>query len=74
VTPENFCYWLQGYLELSEKGGLSSQQVKVVREHLALVMQKVTPSAVGKDDKDSLANRLRAIQALPRCSGSQKLC
>lgn len=71
MTPENFVYWLQGHLELSEKGGLTAQQVKVIREHIALVLQKVTSPATGDG---SLAKHLRDLQGLPRCGGSQKLC
>lgn len=45
----NFCYWLQGYFELGGAGlnsnkTLSSGQVQMIKEHLALVFHKVTPS------------------------------
>lgn len=49
MTPENFTYWLQGYLELSRRGtvggniSLDSIQVKIIEEHLNLVFTKVTP-------------------------------
>lgn len=44
MTPENFCYWLRGYIELT--GGdatMTPNQVKIVKDHLDLVMTKVTP-------------------------------
>lgn len=44
MSPENFSYWLNGYLELSNSDSLTSQQVKIIKEHLALVFNKVTPS------------------------------
>ncbi len=44
MTAENFVYWLQGYLELSGSAKLTEEQVKSVKEHLALVMTKVTPT------------------------------
>ena len=40
MTPEQFCYWLQGYFELAqrpESDGLSPAQAKTIREHLGLV-------------------------------------
>lgn len=40
MTPESFCYWLQGMLEDGEKQTLSAAQLKLVREHLALVFAK----------------------------------
>lgn len=45
MTPEQFCYWLQGYFELSseERPQLYAEQTRIVRDHLALVFEKVTP-------------------------------
>lgn len=45
MTPEQFCYWLQGYFELSseERPQLYSEQTRIVRDHLALVFKKETP-------------------------------
>lgn len=40
MTPENFCYWLQGYFELeplSGNGIMTDRQIQVVKEHLKLV-------------------------------------
>ena len=44
--PKAFVYWLQGFLELSGATTLNEQQVQVVKEHLALVLAKTTPSTV----------------------------
>lgn len=43
MTPENFCYWVQGYFEIGNIQSLDSAQVLVVKDHLALVFKKVTP-------------------------------
>lgn len=44
MTPRDFVYWLQGYFELTPgEQGLSPEQVKVIKDHLQLVMTKVTP-------------------------------
>lgn len=45
MTPENFCYWLQGYFEICRADSnldLSESKVKIIREHLELVFKKVT--------------------------------
>lgn len=43
MTPENFCFWLQGYFEIDgTEEGLNKTQAEVIREHLQLVFNKVT--------------------------------
>lgn len=45
MTPEQFCYWLQGFAEI--KGGWeepTAQEWKVIKDHLELVFKKVTPT------------------------------
>jgi len=46
MTPEQFCYWLNGHFDLSETETLSEAQVKVIKEHLALVFNKKAPSII----------------------------
>jgi hypothetical protein len=43
MTPEQFCYWMQGFTELS--GGLppTAEQWKSIGEHLQTVFKKETP-------------------------------
>jgi hypothetical protein len=43
MTPENFVYWLQGFMELGDPSGLDAVQVQTIRDHLELVMEKQTP-------------------------------
>ena len=51
MTAEQFTYWLQGFFELSGTTTLNEQQVKVVKDHIALVLNKATPryDTTGKD-------------------------
>lgn len=42
MTPEIFCYWLQGLFELTDIQTLDARQVALIREHLNLVFGKVT--------------------------------
>lgn len=44
--PKAFAFWLQGFFELSGATTLNEQQVQVIKEHLALVLTKTTPSTV----------------------------
>jgi hypothetical protein len=51
MTPENFAYWLQGFFEIAGSDELTETQVKMVKDHLALVFQKVTPDRSKKVKK-----------------------
>lgn len=46
MNSENFTYWLNGFFELSseETRTLNEEQVQIIKDHLALVLHKVTPS------------------------------
>lgn len=44
MTPEQFCYWIQGLLECKSDGDfLSLKETQAVRDHLALVFTRITP-------------------------------
>ena len=42
-NERDFCYWLQGFFELTNNNELSEQQIQMIKNHLALVFNKVTP-------------------------------
>ena len=48
MTSRDFCYWLQGFYEISGLGsneGISGEQADVIRKHLALVFKhEIDPS------------------------------
>lgn len=47
MNTQDFCYWLQGYFELSGVDeGLFKEQVLVIKEHLQLVFKKETVKTV----------------------------
>ena len=43
MTPENFCYWLQGLLEIGNPKNLDENQINTIKDHLRLVFKKETP-------------------------------
>ena len=47
MTPEQFCYWLQGFTELTTQGSPTIEQWKSINEHLQTVFKKVTPNVLG---------------------------
>lgn len=46
MKAEEFCYWLQGFFELSNSNTLSVTQTQVIKDHLNLVFHKLTPERV----------------------------
>lgn len=60
MTPENFAYWLQGFFELAGTDNLTPEQVKIVKDHLALVFTKVTPDRHVKTKKDRKAKKSKS--------------
>lgn len=48
MTFEQFCYWLQGRAEL-DPAPPTLEQWQAIRDHLALVFNKVTPQRGGLD-------------------------
>jgi len=51
MTPEQFCYWLQGRAEL-DPNPPSFEQWQSIREHLQTVFTKVTPLVQRKEGPD----------------------
>ncbi len=43
MDSTQFVFWLQGFFELSDSKTLSEKQVQVIKDHLALFLNKVTP-------------------------------
>ncbi len=65
MSPENFCYWLRGFIEISSATKpellLGPEQLKVINDHLDLVMVKKTPEHPGPVFRDQ-----QAVQWGPR--------
>lgn len=82
MTPEQFCFWLHGFFELTGRDDLSEAQVKMVREHLDLVFTKVTPPLQKKAElpprcnppaEEELEELLRPYQPQPY-NPNKRLC
>ncbi len=45
MQSRDFCYWLQGFFELTPDGELTSQQTAIIKKHLAMVFKhEIDPS------------------------------
>ena len=43
MTPEQFVYWLQGFMEMADPKELNKVQTVQIKDHLKLVFDKKTP-------------------------------
>jgi len=65
MTPENFCYWLQGLLELSpDLKTLTEAQTKMVRDHLGYVFTHVSPPAAQQAPQPGNFDLKKAMEAM----------
>lgn len=42
MTERDFCYWLQGFFEITERKKLTEKEVEQIKKHLTLVFKNVT--------------------------------
>lgn len=56
MTPEQFCYWLQGYAELSDSAP-DIVQWESINAHLKEVFKKVTPKVYPTATAYNIPNR-----------------
>lgn len=64
MSEKNFCYWLQGFFEMTEADTLSKKQILMIKEHLNLVFTKVTGDV--KQPLDDLAQKTAPSWINPR--------
>lgn len=53
MNERDFYYWLQGFFELSGAKELNKRQVKMIKEHMELVTNKVTETSVEEQSGQS---------------------
>lgn len=59
MLPRDFCYWLQGFFELSQSDGpLSGQQVAIIKSHLSMVFTNSIDLTFGDKDAQEMLNKL----------------
>ena len=54
MNSESFTYWLQGFVELQDSDTISEKQWLIIKDHLKLVFDKVTP--VRTSDRNEYKN------------------
>ena len=65
MKAHEFCYWLQGFFEISEsKSGISEKQEQIIKRHLSLVFSHELDKQNDGGDKE-LAKKLQTIHDGP---------
>ena len=58
MTSRDFCYWLQGFLELRGPGEATKEQVECIQKHLAMVFKhEIDPSYADSDALNEIHNK-----------------
>jgi hypothetical protein len=74
MTPENFCYWLQGLFEHRKDGQITLTEIKSIRDHLALVFTKVTPEQAEGSKQTPLPSLNTCMKDYTTVRGSKDKC
>lgn len=41
MTPRDFCFWLQGHMEINNPETISAEQVEMIKEHIDLTFAEM---------------------------------
>lgn len=58
MTPEQFCYWLQGFAEIHQMQPTGQEWV-IIMDHLAKVFDKQTPS---REKEYDMADAIKTLK------------
>lgn len=70
MDAQQFTFWLHGFFEISDSKTLNETQVQIIKDHLDLVFDKVTPKRV-EPSKNPLEQRKYCVKKereKPLCS------
>lgn len=58
MTSRDFCYWLQGYFEISNPNTIDQPQVEMIQKHLNLVFKHEIDPSMGKAEHQQELNSI----------------
>lgn len=65
MTSRDFCYWLQGFFEISGTNNLDVGQVEMIKRHLNLVFKHEIDPSINKYHTDKEVAELNDIHNKP---------
>ena len=62
MTAEMFVYWLQGFMEIANPETITKEQIQEIRNHISLVLHKVTPQVDYSQSVDVFKQSIQTSQ------------
>lgn len=62
MTSRDFCYWLQGYFEISKPQEIKKEEVEMIQKHLNLVFKHEIDPSMGNDEHQQQLNTVHSNQ------------
>lgn len=57
MTSRDFCYWLQGYFEVSNTKEIGPKETELIKAHLNMVFKhEIDPSMGNQEHQDALSH------------------
>ncbi len=73
MTPENFVYWLQGFMEISNTPNLNERETQIIKDHLNLVFNKVTPTYDSITENIKIEEKVKEQECTEKVSKRKKI-
>lgn len=54
MTSRDFCYWLQGFFEISNQKEITQEQAEIIKNHLNMVFYHEIDPSFPKDQQNGL--------------------
>lgn len=67
MTSRDFCFWLQGYLEIAQPTSLEKSEVEMVQKHLNLVFKHEIDPSMGNQKHQKQLNKIHDSGKTLRC-------
>ena len=64
MTSRDFCYWLQGYFEISETNKIEEKQTEQIKKHLNLVFKHEIDPSMGSQEHQNELNAIHNPQSI----------
>lgn len=65
MTARDFCFWLQGYLELSMHEEINAEQTLCIKRHLSMVFAHDIDPSMGNQEQQDALNHLHGTSTHP---------
>ncbi|MHB8407879.1 MAG: hypothetical protein ACYDHY_07335 [Acidiferrobacterales bacterium] len=62
MTSRDFCYWLQGFFEISSSSdkGVTAEQAEIIKRHLSLVFKHEIDPSMGDEKAQKILNEIHS--------------